>query len=537
MDVNQQVRAILKIRKMIHDNGMDIFEYANGVMSGELPVLGHEEFKDQFGGSAADMSAVKDWAVSKGLTIENAYRSSATVIVNGTAGIINSLFNITMKQGEDEIGVYQTYSGNLTIPQELEGIVEFVIGLDESQRIQSHYIQLDNQSVYPNTVQSVTPPNVANMYNWPYHNGDGQCVAIAEFGGGYTTQNLTSTFGAIGLSNPTVVDVSVLGGTNSPDDGSGASVEVMLDIYLVGGIVPKAKIAMYFCPNSTTYFPTVIDAVANDYQNSPNTLSISWGAGEDGFEITGARGPFESSAAAALVKGLNIFASSGDYGASIYSSGSPIDVNYPAVSTYVISCGGTQIDTDGISVINSEVVWNQGGYAGGGGLSIYASLPSYQTGLFYKPTNSTSTALTMRGHPDISGNASPYSGYIFYANYGTGGLQTWYQTGGTSATAPMYAALFARIYQLTGKKFTNLHSFLYSNTGIFNDVTVGNNKITNNPYGYAATVGWDMASGLGSIIGKKLYKLVNTGGTFPKLNKGTRPTKGQCYPRPITGIR
>ena len=72
MDVNQQVRAILKIRKMVHDNGMNIFEYADGVMSGELPVLGHEEFKDQFGGSAADMSAVKDWAVSKGLTIENA---------------------------------------------------------------------------------------------------------------------------------------------------------------------------------------------------------------------------------------------------------------------------------------------------------------------------------------------------------------------------------------------------------------------------------------------------------------------------------
>ena len=75
-------------------------------------------------------------------------------------------------------------------------------------------LEVDDLSA--STISYVTPEHAATAYQWPTSKGYGQTVAIVEFGGGFTSQNLTSTFNYIGVPTPSVTFVSVDGATNNP---------------------------------------------------------------------------------------------------------------------------------------------------------------------------------------------------------------------------------------------------------------------------------------------------------------------------------
>jgi kumamolisin len=96
--------------------------------------------------------------------------------------------------------------------------------------------------------------------------------------------------------------------------------------------------------------------------------------------------------------------------------------------------------------------------------------------------------------PDIAGDASPSTGYIVRVG------DNEVVVGGTSAVAPLYAAMMMRINGALGKPVGFLNPFLYKhgNSGIFNDITQGNNN------GFNAGPGWDAATGWGSIRGSEL---------------------------------
>jgi kumamolisin len=74
---------------------------------------------------------------------------------------------------------------------------------------------------------------------------------------------------------------------------------------------------------------------------------------------------------------------------------------------------------------------------------------------------------------------------------------------GTSAVAPLMAALVARLNQAKGKNVGFLNPFLYSNVakGVVHDVTSGTNAIKDTSKGYNAGPGWDACSGLGTPNG------------------------------------
>ena len=112
-------------------------------------------------------------------------------------------------------------------------------------------------------------------------NGAGQTIGIIELGGGYTTSDITSYFGGLGIKPPTVVAVSVDGGTNAPGDPNGADGEVALDIQVAGAIAPGAKIAVYFAPNTDQGFIDAITTAVHDTANKPSVISISWGGAGD----------------------------------------------------------------------------------------------------------------------------------------------------------------------------------------------------------------------------------------------------------------
>jgi kumamolisin len=149
--------------------------------------------------------------------------------------------------------------------------------------------------------------------------------------------------------------------------------------------------------------------------------------------------------------------------------------------------------------IASETVWNDGSMGGatGGGVSEHFSKPSYQAAVNVPiPVASNPTG---RGVPDVAGNADPETGYVVLI----GGQQG--VVGGTSAVAPLWAALIALLNERIGKRVGWLNPKLYGKLAqgkALRDITVGNNG------DYSATVGWDPCTGLGTPNGAAILNLL-----------------------------
>ena len=548
-DLNEQLMISVYLRRDVHENGMTLQEYADAIIAGTHPVLEHDEFVYQFGSIRDELVLVEEWAVANGLTVTESSEGSATIKLTGLAGQINNLFNIQLNTVIDGDRTYVTHSGDLTIPSDINSVVELVLGLDNSLRFSSNsHLDTSDIPFDPNvTIGSPTPVDLSKAYKFPRSPGTNQvqglgaCVAIIELGGGYTTQNLTSTFSRIGLSNPTVVDVSVDGGTNSPAvyDIGGANGEVMLDIYCVGSVAPGAKQVIYFAPNSYQGFIDSIIAPINDTVNNPSVISVSWGTIDTNW-TTPNRNAFENALAAAVAKGITVFVAAGDYGTKAISSSAYGTVQYPGTSPYVVSCGGTVITVNTDYTINTERAWGgvlDNGFAGGGGVSSIFSLPAWQSGRGYTTSTYTGTTMSLarRGIPDVSAMARGYT--LYWYDYTTltptaNRLSTFL---GTSAVAPLLSGLMARLNSLSGRiiGFVNTDWYAAQSTA-FNDITTGANTLSTATSGYSATISWDACTGLGTPIGTELYKLYKLGSTFPKANYGFSPTTNAVYPRPAS---
>ena len=534
------------LRRDRHENGMTLQQYADAVMAGTQAVLDHDAFVYQFGSVEDEITLVTDWAINNGLTVIEAESGTATVKAQGTEELMNQLFGIILETVTTDSRTYRTHSGDITIPSEINDVVLTVLGLDNSITMSS-YAHLDtsyvdeNSFIDPTLISSPTPVDLAQAYQFPriagnnVVQGSGTCVAIVELGGGWTTQNLTSSFGRIGLPNPTVVDVSVDGGVNNPSDANGSG-EVMLDIYCVGAAAPSAKIAMYFAPNSFQGFIDCITVATNDTVNNPSVISISWGTTDTNWSSLN-RGLFDSALQASIVKGITTFSATGDYGVRAISGAATYTAQYPATSPYQVGAGGTVISINNDYTIASETAWGTTGgtYAGGGAVSTLYGVPTWQTGFTSKtyPTPSSAIALTGRAIPDVSAMATGYSFYYSASNtFGT--------FLGTSAVAPLLSAMMARInsvsQSITGGRIGYVNTAWYAaRTTAFTDTTVGDNH-GGNPVGYVATAGWDACTGMGSPIGTALAALYQIGPTSPNYLVGSAPTTGLSYPRPTIAI-
>jgi kumamolisin len=344
----------------------------------------------------------------------------------------------------------------------------------------------------------LTALQVASLYNFPAGtDGTGQTIAIVELGGGYNQSDLDTYFSGLGLATPSVTAVPVDGGSNSP--GQPADGEVELDIEVAGAVAPKAAQLVYFAPNTDQGF---INAIAQAVHTTPPPIvvSISWGQSEDEWSQqsrTSMDGVFSDAAAL----GVTVTVAAGDNGSSDDpNSTSGVHCDFPASSPHVLACGGTKlIGNLSTNTIASEVVWNElanNEGAGGGGVSDVFPLPPWQENVGV-PTIAGGTS-TGRGVPDVAGNADPVTGYLVVVD----GKQQ--PIGGTSAVAPLWAGLIARLAQATGKKFGLLQPLIYGGVtaGVaaqgFNDITKGNNGA------YSAGPGWDATTGLGSPDGQAL---------------------------------
>jgi kumamolisin len=397
-------------------------------------------------------------------------------------------------------GTYRGRTGGIYLPAEWDGVVEAILGLDNRPQARPHFRTrppLGNIVRHAATPMSFTPPQVAALYGYPAGEGAGQCVALIELGGGYRPSDLGTYFGGVDVAAPTVTAVSVDHATNSPTgDADGPDGEVMLDIEVVGSIAPGARIAVYFAPNTDAGFLDAITSAIHDTSNDPSVLSISWGGAESTW-TSQAMTAMDEAFQAAVAMGITVCIAAGDGGSSDGVGGGGEHVDFPASSPHVLACGGTSLKASPTQIA-SETVWNDGasGGATGGGISSFFAVPAWQRGLSALTTAGESIALNMRGVPDVAGDADPATGYQVRVD----GSDT--VIGGTSAVAPLWAALIARINASSGKAAGFVNAQLYPDAQAFRDVTQGNNG------DYAAQPGWDACTGLGSPNGAVLVRLL-----------------------------
>jgi len=466
--------------------------------------LTREEFAAQHGADASDMAAVRTFANRHGLSIVQEHAARRTLVLSGTVGQFRAAFSVDLNEVAHPDGTYRGRTGAIHLPAELDGIVEAVLGLDNRPQANPHFRLRAAASSPPassrlkpraraSTSVSYTPVQVAALYGFPTGTGKGQCVGIIELGGGFRPADLKMYFTKLKVGSPKVLAVSVDHGKNAPTgSANGADGEVMLDIEIVGSVAPAATIAVYFAPNTDAGFIDAVTSAIHDTINKPSVISISWGSAESTWTAQ-AMTAMDDAFQAAASMGITVCVASGDNGSNDNVGGKADHVDFPASSPFALGCGGTSLRASK-NVISSEIVWNDGaqGGASGGGISDFFPATPWQAGLSAKLSGGKSIPLKKRGVPDVAGDADPETGYAVRID----GTDT--VIGGTSAVAPLWAGLIARMNQSVGSTMGYLNPDLYKHQHALREITRGSNG------DFAAAQGWDGCTGLGTPKGKAL---------------------------------
>ncbi len=492
------------------------------------------EYASQFGPTPSTISGVSSRLRSLGLTVGTVQGS--LLPVSGSVTKVGSALHTSFRQYRLASG--RTARANVAAPQvptDVAGAVQAIVGLDTLTQL-SH--SLPTMSAAPHDVlrsnspvlnanltgptacgaaagpPGYTAPQVASYYGLTslYSGGtlgSGVTVAIAELEP-FTPSDIAAYQTCYGTSAP-LNTLSVDGGPSGGQSG-----EAALDIEDVIGLAPAATVDVYQAPNSLTNVLDMYQRIATD--NVAQVVSTSWGqceARDPGSFLTSENTIFQQMAA----QGQTMVAASGDAGSAdcdnpIGGTGSTttLAVDDPASQPFVTGVGGTNLQTTS----GPESTWNEGTVngslnAGGGGISIKWSMPTWQAAIGVV-TGSSGTPCGLsagsfcREVPDVSASAEPSTGYrIFVAG-------AWHTFGGTSAAAPTWAALIALADASTscnGHRLGFLNPALYQLRAAwpadFHDVTSGNNDaVGTNGGNFAAATGYDMASGLGTPVGANL---------------------------------
>jgi tripeptidyl-peptidase-1 len=222
------------------------------------------------------------------------------------------------------------------------------------------------------------------------------------------------------------------------------------------------------------------------------------------------------------LRGVTVINSSGDGGVNGHSlcqfpdeSISAFRVGYPPSCPYLTSVGATMIRpnasaTDARAEVSAELMDDQHQFKSTGGFSSLFPIPPYQRAALatyweqHAPNVSASVTWnnseTTRGIPDVAFNG---------INYVTAIKGVFENVSGTSASAPAFAALIARVNQArlnAGKGTVGfINPVLYANPQVFQDITEGGNKCAGQ--GFSAVEGWDPVTGLGTPKFKELLDL------------------------------
>ncbi len=486
-----------------------------------------DQFTEQFGPTQADYDAVADYFRGRGLTLFATHSNRALLDVEGPAAAVEAALRVQFHHFQAQDG-HLFYAANAApaLPVSIAARISGVLGMDNARPLQPQ-VRFKPQAwrAAPNVIGTgplggLAPKDIKTAYRIDQAispnsrvapDGTGQNLALVELDG-YSSTTIHTYERQFGLPDTPLVNINVDGGP--PGIGQG-EVEVALDIEMMVALAPKASaIFVYEGPNSGTALVDILHQIATD--NRASVVSTSWGIFEDEFNDGGAF--FHSEAAAfqqMAAQGQSMFAAAGDTGI-LDPNTLTVSALDPATQPFVTGVGGTTL-----SVVNpgvdehyaGEKVWNDfnNSGAGGGGVSRFWPMPSYQTAVDPALNGGAST---MRNVPDVCLNADPATGYDINSAVAGG----WATVGGTSAAAPLWAAYTALINQARGSQgrigfinptvygiYSGRFPLLPAASNAFHDVTTGNNDFFGDFGIFHAGIGYDNASGLGSMVGDQLF--------------------------------
>ncbi len=511
-----------------------------------------------FGPSKTTYDAMLSFLQGAGFTITQTYTHHLLIAFSGTIGQVEQTFHVTINNYTGPNGrTYYSNSGNPVLPSELVGAVQSISGLSNATQWRHPPLpatsHLERSSATSSATSCpahgsgyLTPDQIASAYNLNglysagYH-GEGQTVALFELDT-FQMSDLTNYEACFGHAH-TVIQTIVTGQGSVPTDGGVAEVE--LDAELVLGAAPQlGELKIYEAANDSNSTANYNAEWAQIVQDAPPVVSTSWGACEQdvGLQEAQQENIFFTVAA---TQGQSIFSASGDWGSAgcAYDATNPTPPPYvnnliafdPAAQPFVTGVGGTSLTMNGTGY-GSETTWNNTIGGSGGGISQFWSTPAWQSAPGVSNQFSSGTPCgaqnggTCREVPDVSLSGDPNNGYMIYCTSPAvtycSKSNPWVSIGGTSAAAPMWAAMMAIANEMSLKTgnfnlgFVNpllyqvaSNASNYANS--FHDVTTGNNDYINKNNGsYPATVGYDMATGLGSynalVLASNLVSLAQT---------------------------
>ncbi|MGI4861038.1 MAG: S53 family peptidase [Janthinobacterium lividum] len=461
------------------------------------PPLSREDYAARFAADPQDLERVRRFANQHQLQVVREDACARTLQLSGTVAQMNAAFAVSLHRYVHGGVRYRAHVGPVLLPEELDGVVVAVLGLDSRPQARAHLRRPAAAGTPPAATgpRPFTPLELARLYDFPTGDGAGQCIGVIELGGGYDANDLRTYFTELGVPAPQVIEIGVDGARNQPsDDPDSADGEVMLDIEVAGALAPRARIAAYFAPNTDAGFLDALNQAVHDRIQRPSVISISWGSPE-AYWSTQALRAFDDALAAAAALGVTVCVAAGDSGSSDGIADGAGHVDFPASSPYSLACGGTRLVANG-TLIHSETVWNDGpDSASGGGVSSVFALPAWQKGLSVRYRNGRRAALATRGVPDVAGVGDPDTGYrvIVHGEHVV--------IGGTSAVAPLWAGLIARINAQAARPLGCLGPKIYRHGRVCNDVSQGDNG------SFAATTGWNACAGFGSPDGRRVAGL------------------------------
>lgn len=491
-----------------------------------------DEFGDRFGASPNDAARIVFWLQSEGLAVDAISRGRNWISFSGTADRLNAALGTEIRRYRINGESHFANSSEPSIPAAIEPLVDGILGLDDFHPKAAQYASNSLRPQFTGASGShyLTPDDFATIYNLgPLYNagydGSGQRIVVA----GQSAIDLAdirmfrSKYG-LAPNDPQIILVP---GTTDPGH-TADEIEADLDIEWAGSIARKANIIYVYSTNVATAMSYAVD------QNLGSVVSLSFGsceAANSRVALTSAR----ALAQQANAQGITWLASSGDSGAAgcdpptKTQASLGLGVSFPASLPEVTSVGGTQFaEADGTywAAANSNTLasalsyipeqgWNEsdatGLAASGGGLSSTFSRPSWQGAPGVPDAN-------FRSVPDVSLAAAGHDGYLI-ANGGQ-----LFPVRGTSASTPALAGILALVNQYQelngvetrsgqGNINPNLYSVARSTSGVFHDVTSGDNIVacvmgspdcSNGTLGYTAGPGYDLVTGLGSVDGFNL---------------------------------
>jgi subtilase family serine protease len=308
------------------------------------------------------------------------------------------------------------------------------------------------------------PADIRSAYNLTSANSTATVAIIDAYDDPTAEADLAVYRSQYGLTACTTANgcfrkVNQTGGSKLPRANAGWATEISLDLDMVSATCPGCHILL-------------VEASSNSFANLG--AAVNYAATQGVAAISNSYGGSDSAGNSDYDHpGIAITASTGDAGYGVES---------PASFDSVIAVGGT-------SLTKSGSTWSESAWSGAGsGCSTNNAKPAWQT---------SATQCSGKANADVSAVADPQTGVAVYDSTRYQGRSGWQVYGGTSASAPIIASVYAMGGNLSGYPA----SYTWGHASSLHDVTSGSNGTCPTSVWCHAGVGWDGPTGLGTPNG------------------------------------